>query len=524
MKKLYLRINRHSLFRISVIILTLTFAFLKELIRLEAYKYNINMLYVGEKISVPKLFIFFSNKGINISDFFILHGYFLEFLEGFLAFKLFGLTIGSYLFFDTFLLLLSFLLFIAILNTNVKNDLIFFIANLFFLGTNLRFRLLNDLITLIYIMVVYFMLKKKLNLFKILICGFIVLFNFFYSIESAYYTLVPYIFLILIFLKMLKIEKRKVIKIYIKNQSIQLVIFLLGCYLIAFILLNKEVISLIYRQVFIHPLLAYIIFKPEFPPFSLRYFYPYFLPICLLLLNFLMLIILSKQRSNKWYFFIFFFFLGLSNLYGVYIRVNTKFIAYDKANISYFINYQVLLAVFLLDYILSQKYNLKALAYFVIIIILVAPFWNITSFLPQSSITFNNLRNRIIFFFNLPRINDSTWITDEQKHVTEFVKKNTGFNDYVFVFNNEVLYYALFERLNPSIYYTSSLAEQKESQLSLINDLKNKKPKIIIYRSSYWTNNIDNIPQSIRLNLVNNWILRNYLKRVKIGETLLFIQ
>lgn len=125
------------------------------------------------------------------------------------------------------------------------------------------------------------------------------------------------------------------------------------------------------------------------------------------------------------------------------------------------------------------------------------------------------------FFVSLTKIKDNYWINSEQKEVVRFIKRSTTKKDYVFVFNNEALYYYLFERNNPTKFIIPSIAEPKPYQQQIIRDLSKTPPKYVIYFSKNWPNNLDNISQQERLYIVNNWLLNNYKTTKKIKNTLI---
>ena len=125
----------------------------------------------------------------------------------------------------------------------------------------------------------------------------------------------------------------------------------------------------------------------------------------------------------------------------------------------------------------------------------------------------------IRIFFKLPTIDDNYWLTDETRAVTDYIKSNSGRDDYVFVFVNDAAYYYLLQRQNPTRFYSSWFAEPNFYQNEMLADLMLHKPKFIIYNNAAATNHVDGIDNTIRLSGIDEWIKEHYSIDQEIGNT-----
>lgn len=470
-------------------------------------KGNINMLFIGEKISYSSVLL---NFKLNINNsLFILHGLFLDVIESMIAFKLFGQSIGSFLFFDTLLLVISFGFFLFFLSYIIKNNLLFIISTFFFLFTQLKFRIINTFFLILYLWLSIFILEKNKPSFLYIFCQFLLVFiSFFYSVETAYYQLILHFFFIFF-------NKKNSSKIHLlKNIIFFFVLFLLFFSLFRFFRLN-DFLVMYFKNLFILTKMTSYIFKPDLQSITIKNLNIYSFPLILSFWELIFLIYLKnkiKLNISSKYFFI--YSLGIINLYGIYSRINSKFLDYDRANISYFLYPQFIIFFLIIDLLIKHRYYKKAIFFIVISSFFISPFLYYNS-LFQGIKGLSNIKN----FFNLTKVKDSVWFNNEQKKVILFIKKNTNQKDFVFVFNNESLYYYAFNRRNPTRFYITSLAEPIEFQKEVIRNLSIKKPKYVIYSSNNESSDLDNIPQSLRLYLINQYLLKFYKKSIKIGST-----
>lgn len=514
-----MKILTHNSFklRLTLIVLLILFPFTKSVENIFSFKGNINMFHLGEKISPSIDMLMFNKK--PISEIFVLHGYFIEVLESMIAFKISGISIGSYLFWDTIISMLAYLLFFLLTNYFIKHTILFLLINIFFIGTQLRLRVVNNLIFFIFIFISVIIIKrKKPSTLLYFLQSFLVFIDYFYAIEQAYYSTITLVVLVLF--RLLIILKNK--SLDIKNQLFKLLIGSFGGFIASIVigiyLVGRGGLFKYLNDVFFIPRLGYMIFKPEFPSFSLQSFFPYYLPFVIVAINLIFLLYLFKMNYYKNLpVYIFIFFIGLMHFIGILARSNIRFIDYDKANINYYM-WPMFLSLFIfIDLLLNKVNKLSYKIFFILIFFpLLLPFFNYKHLL----FTRNSLSS-IKQFFNLPKYDDEFWISLEQRRVKNFIINNTNSSDYVYVFNDESLYYYLFKRSNPSRYYISALSEPYTTQLEVIQQLITNKPKYVIYHSKYWSNNLDDIPQAIRLSQINEWILKNYRNSIRIDDTII---
>ena len=509
--------SKNKLYRIGIIIFVLMFILYKNIINIFSYKNSINMFHLGEKISSSTALILFDKK--PITEIFVLHGYFLEVLESTIAFKIFGFSLGSYLFFDTLLIVISYLLFLIILNKSLRNNAIFTLAIIFFIGTNLLFRIVNNFLFFIFILISTRILKRtNLNWIYCFFQSFLVFFNFIYAVEQAYYGLLSIFIFSFLFIFVVNKNSHNKIKLTYKLLSAYSLGFLLFISTGLLILRPSGLIQYVSDLLFI-PKLGYALFSRNFPPFSLKYFYPYYLPFTIVLSNLLFITyVFIKKKIKTITTYTFILIIGLFYFESIFARADLNFIFYDKNNINFFMWPMFLCSFIGLDHLMSiNKRSYKNLLFLFLLIMQLAPFFIYKNFFIP-----NNLKSEQIFsFLSLPKYPDNFWISNEQQKISEYIQSNTTSKDWLYVFDNESMYYYLTKRNNPTRYYIATFAQLADSQNYVINQLKTFKPKYVIYNSNYWSNNLDDIPQKKRLYKINDWLLKNYQHSIKIDSTTL---
>ncbi len=499
--------------RIFVFGFILLFLFYKNIGYMLNYKNSIDMFHLGEKISPSLGLMIFGKK--SITDIFVLHGYFLEVWESIIAFRFFGIAIGSYLFFEVLLISISYFLFFFLLNKLIKNDLIFISACLFFVGTHIRLRIANNLIFLLFLLVSIHLLKNKSSSILLIFQSFLVFFNFLYAIEQAYYGLLFLFVFMLIKFSFLKFFKKK---LPVFNYFLSYIVGFLIFFLVGVLILGISGLKQYYHDLFFIPKLGYMLFSQNYPPLSFQFFYPYYLPFLIVFSNILFIAYaLLKRELKNIASYLFIFLLGLSYFISIFARADLRFISYDISNINFFLWPLFVSTFMVMDFTIQKsKIITQKILVFFILLVQILPFFNYKNFVLKNF----QIKN-IINFINLPKYSDSFWLSKEQQNVVNFIKNNTSKNDYIYVFNDESLYYYLTQRNNPTKYYLAILTEPTVTQRSVIDRLKKYRPKYIVYHSSYWSNKIDEIPQSARLYMINSWLLKNYRHSTKIGSTTL---
>ncbi|NMB57427.1 hypothetical protein GYA19_05850 [Candidatus Beckwithbacteria bacterium] len=302
------------------------------------------------------------------------------------------------------------------------------------------------------------------------------------------------------------------------NYFLSYIVGFLIFFLVGVLILGISGLKQYYHDLFFIPKLGYMLFSQNYPPLSFQFFYPYYLPFLIVFSNILFIAYaLLKRELKNIASYLFIFLLGLSYFISIFARADLRFISYDISNINFFLWPLFVSTFMVMDFTIQKsKIITQKILVFFILLVQILPFFNYKNFVLKNF----QIKN-IINFINLPKYSDSFWLSKEQQNVVNFIKNNTSKNDYIYVFNDESLYYYLTQRNNPTKYYLAILTEPTVTQRSVIDRLKKYRPKYIVYHSSYWSNKIDEIPQSARLYMINSWLLKNYRHSTKIGSTTL---
>lgn len=122
---------------------------------------------------------------------------------------------------------------------------------------------------------------------------------------------------------------------------------------------------------------------------------------------------------------------------------------------------------------------------------------------------------------DLLRTDDSAWIPAEPAAVTRYIKEVTAPTDPIFVFTQQPLYYYLTNRSNPTRYYIPWFADSNQLEQELLTSLQKQNPKLIVYSSGTFWDNIDGFSMQQRTPAVDQWILENYPQTTAIGGVVL---
>lgn len=108
---------------------------------------------------------------------------------------------------------------------------------------------------------------------------------------------------------------------------------------------------------------------------------------------------------------------------------------------------------------------------------------------------------------NFPlRTKDSQFVPTKWKAAIRFLKKNLGKDESFVTMTNEASWYYLVDRPSPTRFQVVMGAMPYFYQRDLVNDIKNKNVKFIIYKNQNWFNHIDEIPNEKRLPIVYKYI------------------
>lgn len=122
---------------------------------------------------------------------------------------------------------------------------------------------------------------------------------------------------------------------------------------------------------------------------------------------------------------------------------------------------------------------------------------------------------------NMIQSNDDFWVSSETKQVKDYIIQNSRNDEHIFAFTSNPIYYYLTNRKNPTRFYISWYADPQPYTDELLRDLKQNKPRFVIYKEATWMDAPDEISMEDRIPEVNTWIKNNYPKQVKIGNTII---
>jgi len=116
---------------------------------------------------------------------------------------------------------------------------------------------------------------------------------------------------------------------------------------------------------------------------------------------------------------------------------------------------------------------------------------------------------------------DNFWISPEMKEVKDYVQRNTTPDDYLFSFTSNAMYYYVTDRKNPSRFYINWYTDPSPYEMELLDSLKKRPPKMVIYSNNTWTDAPDTISMTVRTPKVNEWLLAEYPVSTTIGQTVI---
>ena len=104
--------------------------------------------------------------------------------------------------------------------------------------------------------------------------------------------------------------------------------------------------------------------------------------------------------------------------------------------------------------------------------------------------------------------------TKSEDTLINYIKDNTGSEDTIFIFPQKAEIYFLTDRLNATSYDTPFLYFTETYQNNMVNELKNNKPKLIIYNPNITYSGLN----ANSLSLVKNYIEENYTPKESLGD------
>ena len=117
-------------------------------------------------------------------------------------------------------------------------------------------------------------------------------------------------------------------------------------------------------------------------------------------------------------------------------------------------------------------------------------------------------------FLEMPKKPDEEWVPELTLKAIFYINSNTTENDYVFVFSNESIYYYFLKAKSPTRFAGIWFADTNFFREEVLADLKKNPPKYIIYSGGASPEVQAGISMADRFKEINEWILGNYPKRI----------
>lgn len=105
---------------------------------------------------------------------------------------------------------------------------------------------------------------------------------------------------------------------------------------------------------------------------------------------------------------------------------------------------------------------------------------------------------------------DSEFVPSNYNETVDFLKSNLAADEYFLALNSDGMWYYLVDKPCPirfsDVFYAATDFYQRE----VVEELKHKKVKFIIYQNDYWTNMIDGFPTADRLPIIVRYVNEDY--------------
>lgn len=471
--------------------------------------HNLDMFHDGEQLGTGSAVYHFNQKPFQ--DIFFLHGAFADPLITSFSFKIFGASIGSHLLVDWVLTILSLAVLLSLVGVLIKDEALFYLSSLFLYGAVATIALLSDVTVFLFIFLAYLIAKDKIKpLPGFFLTSFLSFSAFYISAERGLYLSITNLALLILYLlfqagipKKWSLSAKTALRLGLATTGAAL-LGLLAAGVLGIAYFGWDSFKEFGRITFlILPKISPLMFDFKYPAFSVAGLFPYWLPILLTTASLTLLV--KYWLGNKWDKSLLFPLTMLALSIIFYRRALGR---NDIEHILYTIHFVFLTTFVSFDLVLKDKRDVikGAVTYLAMGALFFLPFFSLPRAIEPPS---GGLR----MFATLPEVPDEFWLTEEQVAVRDFILKNTAESEYVFVFNNESAYYYLFQRKNPTRFYTIWFAVPDFLEDEALSDLEANRPKYIIYDSSFWSSRL---PQPRR---INSWILENYQEETVIGST-----
>lgn len=489
---------------------------------IDTFQHNLDTFHHGEQLSPANAFI---NGKKPYSEIFVLHGMGEDILLPALALNL-PFTpndggIGSYLFVEICLAMLSGFIFLLILAKFLKPLSLYLLASLWFtLSYYSVFYYIRDTLIWIILLLAWYILikpltaKKEIILFTCL--GIASSIWVFFALDRGIIAISLSMILATILLFFKKKKDRWRLARNIRQINIKPFVFLFAgiifVNLVALIILGKTQFTAYVKMSYIDiPKYQGLLFDYPLPDIKLESYFIY-LPLIIATIVVIMFIYMFfNEYKNKRYSseLLLSFFLIVSSL--IFLRAG-----YGRSDIGHiaYCTPILFLTTFYVSYVFVKKNCLSKheLLWLPILFFTLLAFPNPTITIERITSLANARPERIKQLLKLPATSNSIWIPQKVNAVTEYIKNNTSQNDKLFVFTQQPIYYYLTDRTNPTRFYITWFADPNKLEHEMLNSLKQNPPAVVIYSSSTSWDNVDGSSMKQRTPSVDTWIKTNYPK------------
>jgi hypothetical protein len=120
------------------------------------------------------------------------------------------------------------------------------------------------------------------------------------------------------------------------------------------------------------------------------------------------------------------------------------------------------------------------------------------------------------------RIGDSEFA--QLREVVSYVREQTDRNESIFDFSSQSAYYFLAQRRNPTRYALAAYAATPEMQREVNADLERNATRLVIYRSGGYLDRLDRVPFAKRSAVIKSYLQEHYDKATQIGGTVILLR
>jgi len=113
---------------------------------------------------------------------------------------------------------------------------------------------------------------------------------------------------------------------------------------------------------------------------------------------------------------------------------------------------------------------------------------------------------------------DFMFIPDNYEPAIRFFRRNLEPKEYFFTMTSEPIWYYFLDRPSPTRFLAVWFGMPYFFQEEMVEDLKQKNVRYILYRSNHWANAIDGFPNTERLQILSSYIHENFRPYITLND------